>query len=102
MTRTVEFLDDALEEAQAAAAWYFARSPVAAEGFADELDAAVVAIAESPDAWPPFDLGTRRYLLRRFPFSVVYRAEDHRIVIVAIAHARRRPRYWRRRIDRPA
>ena len=36
-----------------------------------------------PEAWPPFDHGTCRYLLQRFPFSVVYRIEDRRILIVA-------------------
>ena len=37
-------------------------------------------------------------LLNRFPYSVVYRTDDQRIVIVAVAHAHRRPAYWRGRI----
>jgi hypothetical protein len=40
----------------------------------------------------------RTYLLQRFPFSVVYRVEARRILIVAVAHARRRPGSWKSRI----
>jgi len=60
--------------------------------------AAESAIVRRPEAWPSFEHGTRRYLLRRFPFSVVYRIEPTRIVIVAMAHFRRRPGYWRSRL----
>jgi hypothetical protein len=74
--------------------------PTAASAFSEEMDAAESAIARLPEAWPPFEFDTRRYLLRRFPFSVVYRVESRRILIVAVVHARRRPAYWKSR--RPA
>ena len=98
MARELEYLEEALEEAEAAARWYAERSATAAAAFSDEIDAAESAIVRLPEAWPPFDHGTRRYLLRRFPFSVVYRIEPTRIVIVAVAHFRRRPGYWRSRL----
>lgn len=44
---------------------------------------------------------TRRNLLRRFPFSVAYRVELQRMLIVAVAHARRRPGYWKPRLPAP-
>ena len=69
-------------------------------GFTDQLDAAMEAILERPDAWPTFDHGTRRYLQRRYPFSVVYRIEQHRILIVPVAHGHRRPGYWKTRTQR--
>jgi len=95
--RKLEYLEEALQEAEGAARWYAERSVTAAAAFSAEIDAAESAIARLPDAWPPFDHGTRRYLLQRFPFSVVYRVEEHRILIVAVAHARRRPGYWKSR-----
>jgi plasmid stabilization system protein ParE len=98
VARKLEYLEEALDEAEAAARWYAERSPTAAAAFSDEIDAAESAIDRLPEAWPPFDHGTRRYLLRRFPFSVVYRIEPTRIVIVAVAHARRQPGYWRSRL----
>jgi len=98
VTRELEYLEEALDEAEAAVRWYAERSVTAAAAFSSELDAAESAIARLPEAWPPFDHGTRRYLLQRFPFSVVYRVEHRRILIVAVAHARRRPGYWQARI----
>lgn len=103
MTRELEYLDEAIEDAEAAARWYAARSGSAATGFADEVDSAVEAIEQNPEAWPRFDHDTRPYLLRRYPFSVVYRLEATRILIVAVAHGHRRPGYWRSRLqNKPA
>ena len=101
MATEVEYLAEALEDAESAARWYAERSPVAAVRFSEEVDAAEAAIAAHPDAWPSFDHGTRRYLLRRFPFSVIYDVQPDRILIVAVAHARRRPGYWRPRRQQP-
>ena len=97
MARELEYLEEALQEVEAAAHWYAERSATAATAFSEEIDAAESAIVRLPEAWPAFDHGTRRYLLRRFPFSVVYRVEARRILIVAVAHARRRPGYWKMR-----
>jgi len=59
---------------------------------------AASAIERAPSTWPTYDHDTRRFLLRRFPYSVIYRVEPSRIVIVAIAHGRRRPGYWKERL----
>jgi len=99
VSRALEYLDEAIKEAEAAARWYAQRSITAASGFADEIDAAIAAIEQSPEAWPSYDHGTRHYLLRRYPFSVVYRIEATRILVVAVAHGRRRPGYWASRIQ---
>ncbi|MEQ1574373.1 MAG: type II toxin-antitoxin system RelE/ParE family toxin [Vicinamibacterales bacterium] len=99
MIRELEYLDEAIEDAEAAARWYAARSSAAANGFADEIDRAIAAIEQNPEAWPPYEQDTRRYLLRRYPFSVVYRLEATRILIVAVAHGHRRPGYWKSRLQ---
>jgi plasmid stabilization system protein ParE len=99
VSRALEYLDEAIEEAEAAARWYAERSSTAASGFADEIDAAIAAIDRNPEAWPPYDHGTRHYLLRRYPFSVVYRIEPRRILVVAVAHGLRRPGYWASRLQ---
>jgi len=88
---------DAVAEAIAAADWYRERSPAAANAFCDELDRAITAIASHPMRWSSYVKGTRRFVLRRFPYSVVYRAGTDGIQVLAIAHARRRPGYWRKR-----
>jgi len=95
----LEYLEEAVVEAAAAASWYAARSATAAAGFAAELEAAAGAIQTTPEAWPPYVHGTRRYLLRRYPFAVVFRVERTRVLVVAIAHGHRRPGYWRDRFQ---
>ena len=59
-----------------------------------ELDVAIERIEEAPQRWASYLAGTRRYLLRRFPFFVVFRESEESVQIVAVAHARRRPGYW--------
>jgi plasmid stabilization system protein ParE len=97
MPREVEFHPRALEEARAAYQWYMARSTAAASAFLSEIDLALARIAEAPDRWPAYMRGTRRYLLRRFPYSVVFRETADKIQVIAVAHGRRRPGYWKNR-----
>ena len=87
----------AADEAEAAERWYRERNETAAARFRRELDRAVELIAERPEAAPPYVANTRRFLLRRFPFFVVYREYSGHVQVVAVAHARRRPHYWRDR-----
>lgn len=88
----------ALAEAEAAVDWYRERSEKAAEGFLRELDRAIGQIAQNPDRFPVFESGTRRMLLRRYPFGIVFRETGGRLEIIAVAHGRRRPGYWRERV----
>ena len=53
-------------------AWYRKRSPRAAQGFRTEVVAAIDRIAADPEAWAADEDGTRRVVLFRFPFSVMY------------------------------
>ncbi len=95
--KPVELHPEALAEAEAAVAWYRDRSLRAAEVFVSELEKAIEAISEAPHRWPSFDAGCRRFPLRRFPYFVVYREKARSIEVLAVAHGRRRPGYWRPR-----
>ena len=70
----------------------------AAERFVEEMEVAVAAIGETPERWSRFDGDARRMLLRRYPYVVIYRVVMDRIQILAVAHGRRRPGYWRDRL----
>jgi plasmid stabilization system protein ParE len=96
--RRIDVHPEAVDEAQAAAQWYRERSALTADAFLAELDLAVERIAENPEMYPHYIRGTRRYLLQRFPFYLVYREHPEKLELVAIAHGRRRPGYWKKRI----
>jgi plasmid stabilization system protein ParE len=70
----------------------------AAKRFKAELDRAIGRIAAHPDQWPQYRRGTRFFRLRRFPYLIVYRKREDVIEVVAVAHARRKPSYWKKRI----
>jgi len=55
-------------------------------------------ILQNPELWPIYEAGTRRYLMQRFPFAVIYLVSENRIQIVALAHCKRRPGYWKNRV----
>jgi plasmid stabilization system protein ParE len=97
-SKEVEFHEEARGEAVAALEWYLERSEVAAGRFLEELDRAIQLVASSPSRWPEYVSRTRRFLLHRFPFAVIYRELPSRIQVLAVAHTRRRPGYWKERV----
>ncbi|HEA70178.1 MAG TPA: type II toxin-antitoxin system RelE/ParE family toxin [Desulfobacterales bacterium] len=94
---TIEFHPDASDEAEAANNWYAERSLLASRSFVSELIHAVDQVVEAPEMWPLYEAGTRRYVFPRFPFSFVYRILEKKIQIVAVAHSKRKPGYWKSR-----
>ena len=88
----------ALAELKSALTWYFERSETAAVRFVAELDRAIDLITDSPRRWPLWEYSTRRFVLSRFPYAVIYREKATTVEVVAIAHGHRRPRYWKDRL----
>lgn len=91
--------DDARSELVAAGAWYFERNPHVAERFSAAVSELFDRICASPMQFPAWDSETRSALVEGFPFHVVFRLNSsaETVEILAVAHARRRPGYWRRR-----
>jgi plasmid stabilization system protein ParE len=97
--RQPELHPEAVEEAEAGLRWYAERSPLAADRFLAALDRAINRVCEAPERWPENTAGTRRYVMLTFPYAIVYKATEDRVVIYAIAHTKRRPGYWRDRLE---
>lgn len=91
------FLPQAVAEARAARQWYGVWSQLASTAFFTELDHEMEQIRETPSRWPPYLEGTRRYLLQRFPFFVVHLEHGDTVQILALAHGKRKPGYWKSR-----
>jgi plasmid stabilization system protein ParE len=95
----VRFADEAGVEVLAAARRYRLKADrKTAQRFLAEVDRAVKRIAESPERWPVHLHGTRRVLLGRFPFALIYRVTETEVVVMAVAHHKQRPGYWGSRL----
>lgn len=92
---------EARAELREARRWYYERSPLSATAFAHAVDNAVTRIVSAPTQYPLADHGTRKLALQRFPFNIFYLPSESEIVIVAVAHQKRRPGYWSSRIPPP-
>lgn len=92
------FLLPAEEEMTEASVFYEAATSGLGTGFLDEVQRVIAILREHPELGQGVGRGLRRALLHRFPFSLIYSVEADVILIVAVAHQRRRPDYWRNRI----
>jgi toxin ParE1/3/4 len=54
-------------------------------------------LRDVPQIGEPLDSRHRRFPLRKFPFGLIYRVDGDLLRIIAIAHRRQRPGYWRGR-----
>jgi len=88
---------EAEREARDAFRWYFDRSPDAAARFEAQLGHVLAAVAEMPLRAVEVEPGVRSMLFPGFPYAVLYSVLSERIVVLAVAHMRRRPGYWRGR-----
>jgi cytochrome P450 len=66
--------------------------------FLSAIERAIVDIEEHPTRWPIIGRHIRRRLLGYFPYGVLYRIGRGEIVVIAIMHLHRRPRYWTKRL----
>lgn len=98
MALRLELHPAAIEEAGEAYQRYAQRSPAAADRFLAELDHAYQQILQRPEGWSRYLHGTRCYILRRYPFVVVFNKVAESVHVLAVAHARRRPGYWKQRL----
>ena len=93
----------ATEDLDAAGEWYDRQLPGLSLDLLDAVEDAIELIIQRPAAWQRdgivADREIRRFVMRRFPFSVVYYVADDVVRIVAVAHAKRRPGYWRQRLQ---
>jgi plasmid stabilization system protein ParE len=92
-----EFHPAAEEELSAAMQHGEARAAGLGRELLVETRRIVSLLCQSPSMGEPLDSPHRRFPLRRFPFALLYRVDGDRLRIVAVAHRRQRPGYWRGR-----
>ncbi len=78
--------------------WYQTQRSGLGDDFREALRFALTQIAENPQRYPVIHRGTRRALLKRFPYGVFYREFRQTIIVVACMHGRRNPKRWQSRV----
>lgn len=101
MTKLVFVLDDAAEaELYNIIDYYKQFDRSLSSDFIEEFDQAVQRLLDFPKAGSPYLHGTKRIILRRFPYSIVYKTyRDEMIVAHAVMHMKRKPDYWKERME---
>lgn len=74
----VTFHPGASEDYAAAYCWYYDRGPTLAVNFESEVERGVRLISQNPSRWPKFDNRRRRFIVRKFPYSIIYELNDGR------------------------
>jgi len=95
----VSFLPAAQLELDDTFAWYSQKSDSLALEFLDELDRAIRRSVAHPNAIFELEPGIRRCLLARFPYGIIYGIDDDLLVVIAVSHLHRKPRYWSKRLS---
>ena len=103
MSRRVIVLDDAEQELIDAQRWYDKQRRGLGQEFRIAIEEAIERLLKQPSiAVPvinlPEDRGVRRVLVKRFPYSIIFIEHEEAFWIVAFAHNRRQPGYWRERL----
>jgi plasmid stabilization system protein ParE len=101
----IAFHPGAVADLIGAGDWYERQVSGLGLDLTEEVDRALIAITERPEAWPRWPgvdaaLEVRRFLLARFPYAIAYLTRDDELVVLAVAHVRRRPGYWLERAGR--
>ena len=97
--RPVRFHPEARLELRAAVRFYRDQSPGLGRALIAELRTPLDRVLEFPESGSPVENGVRRLLFPRFPFALVYRIDAEGVEVIAAMHQRRRPEYWRDRLD---
>ena len=95
----IKFLTFARQEIDEAYLWFEERASGKGFDFLDELDRAVRLVVSFPLASPEIEPGIRRCIFAHFPYALLYGIDVDTIVVLAVAHTHRRPRYWLSRIQ---
>jgi plasmid stabilization system protein ParE len=93
----VSILPEAEIDIREAFLWYRERSALAADAFRDEVFDGIDGLGESADVWPKDEEGVHRRVLKRFPYTIHYELSERTVTVLAVAHQRRLPGYWRDR-----
>jgi toxin ParE1/3/4 len=93
----IEFHPEAASELREATLYYQAQQAGLGERFLSAVEESLTRISNFPESFPVVFGHVRQCKVGRFPYAVIYRLQVNYIQVIALAHSRRKPRYWSRR-----
>jgi len=99
----LELHPEARAELRSAALWYDERRPGLGDEFISEVSAALGRIGDAPESYPPWPHSRaagpliRKATIQRFSYAIAFEEHEQHLLVLAVAHAKRRPLYWLRR-----
>ena len=93
----ITILDEAERELVEAISYYESKGPGLGLDFLSEVQSGLATVRNLPTLWPLRKDGTRRYLVHRFPYLVIYIYQENHIWAIVFAHCKRKPGYWKER-----
>lgn len=94
----IKFHPDVAKEIKSSYRWYQEQAYGLGNDYLSELELSFQMICELPNTWPKFESNFRRFILSKFPFSVIYHFNEKNIFVVAVMHNSRKPGYWNERV----
>ena len=100
----LELHPEARAELRSAALWYDERRPGLGDEFIAEVSATLDRIGDAPESYPPWprtraaDPVIGKATTKRFPYVIAFEKHEKHVLVLAVAHAKRRPLYWLTRV----
>jgi len=98
MTLAITFHRAATAEFIEASMWYEDKQVGLAIEFMSEIERCVSLASEHPFQFAVVHKDIRRVVANRFPYSIYFRVDEQRIVVLAVFHSRRDPAIWQNRV----
>jgi hypothetical protein len=95
---TYRFTSVALNELRTSVQDYESKQTGLGHRFLSEIEGAITRIRMAPQAWRKLSARTRRCLLHRFPFGIMYQVRGEEILVVSVMDLRRDPRSWKQHL----
>ncbi len=98
MSLPIRLLPEAQAEFDQATDWYEDRRPGLGAEFVAKIDKAFDRIASDPDRYLEVYMGVRKAIVPKYPYVVLYRAEEpDEVLVISVFHTSRNPEVWKAR-----
>ncbi len=89
---------EAEEDLKEVFSWYEHNRTGLGYDFLLQVDAGINFIKRKPESHPTEYKGTRKHLIKRFPYKIIYFIEEEKIVVIAVLHGKRSPDLLKKRL----